>query len=101
MQILIIDNYDSFVYNIVQLLRQIDGVEFDVMRNDDNRLNNLDAYDAVIISPGPDVPEAAGSLMDVIRRYNATIPMLGICLGFQALAQYFGAKLINLDTPLH
>jgi anthranilate synthase component 2 len=101
MQILIIDNYDSFVYNIVQLLRQIDGVEFDVMRNDDNRLNNLDVYDAVIISPGPDVPEAAGSLMDVIRRYNATIPMLGICLGFQALAQYFGAKLINLDTPLH
>jgi anthranilate synthase component 2 len=101
MHILIIDNYDSFVYNIVQLVRQIDGTEVDVVRNDDPLLNNISGYDAIIISPGPDVPEAAGMLMDVIRRYHSTIPMLGVCLGFQALAQFFGASLSRLESPLH
>jgi anthranilate synthase component 2 len=101
MHILIIDNYDSFVYNIVQLVRQIDGTEVDVVRNDDPRLNDISGYDAIIISPGPDVPEAAGMLMDVIRSYHASIPMLGVCLGFQALAQFFGASLSRLESPLH
>ncbi len=101
MQVLIIDNYDSFVYNIVQMTRGIEGVSVEVMRNDDPRLNALEEYDAIIISPGPDVPEAAGRLMEVIHRYHTTKPMLGICLGFQALAQFFGAKLTNLTQPLH
>jgi anthranilate synthase component 2 len=101
MKILIIDNYDSFVYNVVQLVRQIDGVDVDVVRNDDDRLNDLCNYDAIIISPGPDVPHTAGMLMKVIDKYHKAIPMLGICLGFQALAEYFGAKLINLQSPLH
>lgn len=101
MQILIIDNYDSFVYNVVQLVRQIDGVQVDILRNDDQRLNNISGYDAIIISPGPNVPHAAGLLMQVIEKYHTTIPMLGICLGFQALAQFFGASLTNLQMPLH
>jgi anthranilate synthase component 2 len=101
MQILIIDNYDSFVYNIVQIVRQIADVQVNVVRNDDDKLKNISGYDAIIISPGPDLPETAGMLMDVIQRYHASIPMLGICLGFQALAQFFGARLRNLPTPLH
>jgi anthranilate synthase component 2 len=101
MRILIIDNYDSFVYNVVQLVRQIDGTQVDVLRNDDTKLNNIHDYDAIIISPGPNVPKSAGLLMDVIEKYHAAIPMLGICLGFQAIAQFFGAKLINLQKPLH
>jgi anthranilate synthase component 2 len=101
MHVLIIDNYDSFVYNIVQLVRLCEGVTADVMRNDDERLRDLSGYDAIIISPGPDLPAAAGWLMRVIDKYHAAIPMLGICLGFQALAQYFGAKLVNLPYPLH
>jgi anthranilate synthase component 2 len=101
MKILIIDNYDSFVYNIVQLVREIDGVQVDVVRNTDERLNDVINYDAIVISPGPDVPEAAGLLMNVIEKYYKSVPMLGICLGFQALAQFFGAKLKNLKQPLH
>jgi anthranilate synthase component 2 len=101
MHILIIDNYDSFVYNVVQLVRQISDVDVDVLRNDDVRLHDIHGYDAIIISPGPDVPDNAGLLMNVIRKYHSTIPMLGICLGFQALAQFYGAKLLNLSLPLH
>jgi anthranilate synthase component 2 len=101
MHILIIDNYDSFVYNVVQMVRRVEGVTVDVMRNDDERLRNLAGYDGIIISPGPDLPEAAGLLMEVIEKYHTAVPMLGICLGFQALAQYFGAKLVNLQRPLH
>jgi anthranilate synthase component 2 len=101
MHVLIIDNYDSFVYNVVQLVRNIDGVDVDVIRNDDIRLMSADGYDAVIISPGPDLPEAAGLLMDFIAKYHAAVPMLGICLGFQAVAQFFGAGLTNLSCPLH
>jgi anthranilate synthase component 2 len=101
MRILIIDNYDSFVYNIVQVIHKIDGVQLDVLRNDDERLCNIEHYDVIIISPGPGVPSSAGRLMEVIKRYHTVIPMLGICLGFQAIAQFFGAKLINLQRPLH
>jgi anthranilate synthase component 2 len=101
MRILIIDNYDSFVYNIVQLVRQIDGVSVDIIRNDDDKLKNIAGYDAIIISPGPDVPDAAGLLMKVIEKNHTRVPMLGVCLGFQALAQFFGAKLANLNRPLH
>jgi anthranilate synthase component 2 len=101
MRILIIDNYDSFVYNIVQLIHKIDGVQLDVLRNDDERLCEIEHYDAIIISPGPGVPNSAGRLMEAIKRYHTVIPMLGICLGFQAIAQFFCAKLINLQRPLH
>jgi anthranilate synthase component 2 len=103
MRVLIIDNYDSFVYNIVQMVSQTTAADVDVVRNDDPRLMSLTAtdYGAVIISPGPDLPEAAGKLMEFIGRWHASVPMLGVCLGFQAIACFFGAKLLNLATPLH
>jgi anthranilate synthase component 2 len=101
MHILIIDNYDSFVYNIVQMVRGIEGTVVDVVRNDVVRPDDAAACDAIIISPGPDVPSAAGRLMDVIDRCHSAVPMLGVCLGFQALAEYFGGSLVNLPAPLH
>lgn len=101
MRILIIDNYDSFVYNVVQIVRQQSDADIDVLRNDDARLLHIDGCDAIILSPGPGIPHEAGYLMQVIEKYHKRIPMLGICLGFQAMAQYFGAKLINLPLPLH
>lgn len=101
MQVLIIDNYDSFVYNIVQLVRQIEEVSVEVVRNDNVNLLTVSGYDAVIISPGPDVPDSAGFLMEFISKYYKVMPMLGICLGYQAIAQYFGAQLVNLGKPLH
>ena len=101
MRILIIDNYDSFVYNVVQIVRQQCDADVDVLRNDDSRLLDIDGYDAIILSPGPGIPHEAGYLMQVIDKCHYHIPMLGICLGFQAIAQYFGANLVNLPRPLH
>jgi anthranilate synthase component 2 len=105
MRLLIIDNYDSFVYNVVQLIKdtaqslKIDA-KIDVFRNDVIPFDSISEYDAVIISPGPDLPENSGQLMDFIHQYFEKIPMLGICLGHQALACSVGAKLRTV-RPLH
>lgn len=106
MNILIIDNYDSFVYNIVGLLRECrdrscGGVDWRVVRNDDIPFAGLDGYDAVILSPGPGVPEEAGELMRLVDVAAGRLPMLGICLGHQAIAQYYGASLLQLSHPRH
>lgn len=101
MKILVIDNYDSFVYNIVHILRNIDNVEVNVVYNDQVDIPLVNHYDKILLSPGPGIPKDAGQLMEVIERFADHKPMLGVCLGHQAIAEYFGGKLLNLPQPLH
>ncbi len=100
MKTVIIDNYDSFTYNLAHLVKEL-GAEVDVLRNDCFRLESLAEYDKIILSPGPGIPEEAGLLLDVIRTYAGSKPMLGVCLGHQAIGQVFGAKLVNLQEVFH
>lgn len=100
MKILIIDNYDSFTYNIVDALRTL-GTVPDVVRNDRLDLDAIEDYDKIIISPGPGIPSEAGQLPQFLERYATRKPILGICLGHQALGEYFGAQLRNLSEVYH
>lgn len=99
-KILVIDNYDSFTYNLVHLVNEL-GREAEVWRNDKFELADVAAYDKILLSPGPGVPEEAGLLLDVIRTYAAEKSILGICLGQQAIAEAFGGSLLNLGRPMH
>lgn len=99
-KILILDNYDSFTYNIVHLVNEL-GVETDVYRNDRISVEDVGRYDKIILSPGPGIPGEAGILMEVIRRYASSKSILGICLGEQAIGECFGAKLQNLSEVFH
>ena len=100
MKIAIIDNYDSFVYNLSHLVKEL-GAEVSVLRNDQFRMEELEAFDKILLSPGPGIPEEAGLLLDVIRTYAGKKPILGVCLGEQAIGEVYGAKLSNLDTVFH
>lgn len=101
MKCVIIDNYDSFTYNLVQLLRQTTGNEPAVKRNDCFMLNELEAYDKILLSPGPGVPADAGLLLDVIKHYGTYKSILGICLGHQAIGEVFGASLVRMPVVRH
>lgn len=101
MKLLIIDNYDSFTYNLVQMIEEIIDEKIDVIKNDAVDLNSILNYDAVILSPGPGIPQEAGKLLDVIKKYSDKIPMLGVCLGHQAMAEAYGGKLERLDKVYH
>lgn len=107
MKILIVDNYDSFTYNLLHLFAQIDGVEVEVVRNDEDFLDRLSAgeFDGVVISPGPGNPtddHYFGKNMRVIKDYGLKgLPILGVCLGFQGIAAYFGASLKKASIPMH
>ncbi|MGI6232168.1 MAG: anthranilate synthase component II [Prevotella sp.] len=100
MKIVIIDNYDSFTYNLAHLVREL-GAEVSVYRNDQFTLNQLEPFDKIILSPGPGIPSEAGLLLDVIRHYAGRKSMLGVCLGHQAIGEVFGAKLTNLKEVYH
>ena len=100
MKILIIDNYDSFTYNLSHLVKEL-GADVTVFRNDKFLLNEIEQYDKIILSPGPGIPSEAGLLLDVIRTYRGRKPMLGVCLGHQAIGEVFGARLTNLSTVYH
>ncbi len=100
MKTVIIDNYDSFTYNLSHLVKEL-GAEVDVLRNDRFHLSDLRRYDKLILSPGPGIPEEAGLLLDVIKTYAGQKPMLGVCLGEQAIGQAFGATLTNLSEVFH
>lgn len=100
MKLLIIDNYDSFTYNIVHAVRSL-GVIPDVRRNDTFELDELEKYDKIIISPGPGIPSEAGLMPEVLKRYAGKKPILGVCLGHQAIGELFGAALRNLPEVYH
>lgn len=100
MKVTIIDNYDSFTYNLAHLVREL-GADVEVFRNDKFALEQLEAFDKIILSPGPGIPDEAGLTLKVIERYSRQKPILGVCLGHQAIGQYFGGKLINLSTVYH
>lgn len=100
MKIVIIDNYDSFTYNLAHLVKEL-GTEVTVLRNDQFQLDDLEAYHKIILSPGPGIPCEAGLLMDVIRHYANRKPILGVCLGHQAIGKVFGARLENLSDVFH
>lgn len=100
MKIVIIDNYDSFTYNLAHLVKEL-GAETEVLRNDRFRLEELERYDKIILSPGPGIPEEAGLLLDVICTYKGRKPILGVCLGEQAIGQAFGGRLTNLSEVFH
>ncbi len=102
-RILVVDNYDSFVYNVVHYLAQI-GAEVDVWRNDDERFSSDDwvgAYDGVLLSPGPGTPEDAGVSIDLVRRFGGRVPVFGICLGLQAIGVAYGAVVGRAPELLH
>lgn len=100
MKTVIIDNYDSFTYNLAHLVKEL-GAEVSVVRNDQFRLSELKPFDKIILSPGPGIPTEAGLLMDVIDTYAPVKPILGVCLGHQAIGEYFGGKLTNLSQVFH
>ena len=100
MKTVIIDNYDSFTYNLSHLVKEL-GAEVTVLRNDQFELPCLEEYDNIILSPGPGIPSEAGQLMDVIRTYKGRKPILGVCLGHQAIGEVFGARLENLKEVFH
>lgn len=100
-KILLIDNYDSFTYNLVFLVKKVAGVAPVVIRNDDPALDDIDDYTHIILSPGPGIPSEAGKLIEVIKRMAPTTPILGVCLGHQAIGEAFGGELLNLDKVYH
>lgn len=100
MNIVIIDNYDSFTYNLAHLVKEL-GAEVTVLRNDRFRLPDLGQFDKIILSPGPGIPSEAGLLLDVIDHYAPIKPILGVCLGHQAIGEAFGAQLENLSNVFH
>lgn len=101
MQTVIIDNYDSFTYNLVHLVNEIIKKDVLVMRNDEVDYEILDKALTIILSPGPGIPEEAGDLKYIIKKYFRIKPMLGVCLGHQAMGEVFGSKLINLNNVFH
>lgn len=101
MRILVFDNYDSFTYNLVHLVEKITHTSVEVYRNDELALEKVKAYDKIILSPGPGIPEEAGLLLPLIKEYAATKSILGVCLGHQAIGEAFGGTLINLSTVYH
>ncbi|MBP3512150.1 MAG: aminodeoxychorismate/anthranilate synthase component II [Prevotella sp.] len=100
MNIVIIDNYDSFTYNLSHLVREL-GAGVTVLRNDRFALGDLEVYDKILLSPGPGIPSEAGLLTDVIKAYAGRKPILGVCLGHQAIGEVFGARLENLSDVYH
>lgn len=100
MKILVLDNYDSFTYNLVHILRAL-GHQPDVYRNDKISVKDVNRYDKILLSPGPGIPDEAGIMKEVVKSYAATKSILGICLGHQGIAEVFGAKLYNIPDVLH
>jgi anthranilate synthase component 2 len=100
MKILVLDNYDSFTYNLVHIIRSL-GYAMDIVRNDKISVDQVQAYDKILLSPGPGIPNEAGIMKAVIKEYATSKSILGICLGHQGIAEVFGASLYNIPKVLH
>jgi anthranilate synthase component II len=100
-KILVLDNYDSFTYNLVHGIEKILGSHVDVYRNDQISIKAVNDYDKIVLSPGPGIPDEAGILKELIKTYASTKSILGVCLGHQAIGEVFGGKLLNLDRVYH
>ncbi|MCB0329360.1 MAG: aminodeoxychorismate/anthranilate synthase component II [Bdellovibrionales bacterium] len=101
MKILLLDNYDSFTYNLAHRLREVTGQEIVVVRNDAITATEVREFSHLVLSPGPGIPSEAGRMMEIVSEVKDSMPILGVCLGHQAIAEVYGAKLINLDTVVH
>ena len=101
MKLLVLDNYDSFTYNLVHLVNAIGGADVTVLRNDQLSASDALEYDKILLSPGPGIPEEAGSMPEIIRACAASKSILGVCLGHQGIAEAFGGSIINLDKVFH
>lgn len=101
MKLLVLDNYDSFTYNLVHLIEKVSDISFDVIRNDKITLEEVNAYDKILLSPGPGLPKDAGIMPELIKKYGASKSILGVCLGLQAIGEAYGGTLKNLDTVFH
>jgi anthranilate synthase component II len=101
MKILVLDNYDSFTYNLVQYITELVGETPSVFRNDEISLDDVEAYDAIVLSPGPGLPNEAGIMPELIKRYAPTKAIFGVCLGLQAIGEAFGGELYNLPKVFH
>lgn len=100
MKILVIDNYDSFTYNLVHIIREL-GYDMDIFRNDKIAIEDVNKYDKILLSPGPGIPDEAGIMKEVIKTYQKTKSILGVCLGHQGIGEVFGASLYNIPDVLH
>jgi len=101
MNILILDNYDSFTYNLVHMVEDITGKVPDVFRNDEIAIEAIERYDVIILSPGPGIPDEAGILKEVVAAYAGRIPIFGVCLGLQAIIEVFGGQIENMGEVFH
>lgn len=100
-KILLFDNYDSFTYNLVHAIKSIGYQNIDVYRNDKIKLSQVNQYDKIILSPGPGLPSEGGLMMQLLKEYAKTKSIMGVCLGHQAIAELFGAKLVNIPNVFH
>lgn len=101
MKILLLDNYDSFTYNLAHYLRELTGNDIPVIRNDQITVAEVNAYDAIVLSPGPGLPADAGIMPELLKTYAPTKKILGVCLGMQAIGEAFGGTLLNLPSVFH
>jgi anthranilate synthase component 2 len=100
-KLLVLDNYDSFTYNLVHLIEKVSDIPFEVIRNDKISLEAINSYNKILLSPGPGLPKHAGIMPELIKRYSSSKSILGVCLGLQAIGESYGATLKNLDTVFH
>ncbi len=101
MKILVVDNYDSFTYNLVNILRKSKHLSFEVQKSDEVCIEKVGLFDKILFSPGPDVPNTDGIMAQIIHSYESEKSILGICLGFQAIGMHYGARLQNLNSVFH
>ena len=100
-KVLVLDNYDSFTYNLVHLLRELGVSDLTVARNDKITLHAVSEFDKIVLSPGPGIPNEAGIMPEVVRKFAPTKSILGVCLGHQCIGEVFGGKLVNMGQPVH